>query len=265
MEIQTTPARTYQKRTNKKLWIGLVLCLYAEMVSAQAWTKADSLWLRDVLAGKDTIRLNPEFQQAIRNGTFLRLDEAAGTMRIAPSALPIGRNFSEYIRPEKDSSSRRKVALKDLPPAVFKRYGLDKPLPFNGIYANAYTSYTPYAGPPMTGIGTSFNDALASLFSPSARRKAHNRKHATAWKTYNGLPSAADHQKQKQFRAAHPELVLRPRALTPTADTAGRKDTLSGAASLLAVSPEALLADSSRLRPSAKDTLPRLLLPFLKK
>lgn len=196
------------------LWIGMLVCLHAELMQAQAWSKTDSLWLANMLKGKDTIRLNPEFQKAIQNGTFINLGEPIGKMQMAPSSLPLAKDFSEYLTDRKNASdtdsTHRRVALKDLPPAVFMRYGLDRPLPFNGIYKQAYTPYRRPAGRPATGISLSFGDLLEAAFSSSYRQKMHNRKHATAWKTYNDLPTPDIHRKQKKFRADHPELVLKP-------------------------------------------------------
>lgn len=204
------------KRSSRKnlLWVGLLVCIHTELLHAQAWNETDSLWLAGILAGKDTLKLNPEFQHAIRSGTLINLGEPVGKMQMAPSPLPLAKDFSEYITGRKSASDTdttgRRVALKDLPPAVFMRYGLDKPLPFNGIYQQAYTPYTRPAGRPATGISLSFNDLLLAGFSRNYRQRMHNRKHATAWKTYNDLPAADVYRKQKKFRSEHPELVLHP-------------------------------------------------------
>lgn len=188
----------------KPFWWGIILCLYTQLIQAQSWSKADSVWLANLLAGKDTLRLNPEFQKAIRNGNLINLDQPAGTMQIVPSSLPITRDFSAYLQ-DPDSLVSAKVALKDLPPAVFMRYGLDKPLPFNGIHMDVFTS-------PIHSMGTrpkgyDFMGLLFTAFSPHYRQLQKNRKHATAWKTYNSLPTLEMHQKQKAFRLAHPERI----------------------------------------------------------
>lgn len=223
------------KRSGRKnlLWIGLLVCIHTELLHAQAWSETDSLWLAGILAGKDTLKLNPEFQHAIRSGTLINLGEPVGKMQMAPSRLPLAKDFSEYITGRKSTSdtdsTKRRVALKDLPPAVFMRYGLDKPLPFNGIYQQAYTPSSRPTGRPATGISLSFNDLLQAGFSRSYRQRMHNRKHATAWKTYNDLPTPDVYRKQKQFRNAHPELIFRPDTFAarpilstrPTSSTSG--------------------------------------------
>lgn len=195
------------RQMKKPVWWGIILCLYTELIQAQTWSKADSLWLANLLAGKDTLRLNPEFQKAIRSGTLINLDEPAGTMKIAPSSLPITRDFSAYLQ-DPDSSVSATVALKDLPPAVFMRYGLDKPLPFNGIYMDAFTFHPRSVGKQARGYD--FMGLLFIAFSPHYRQLQKNRKHATAWKTYNSLPTLEMHQKQKAFRMAHPERIEKP-------------------------------------------------------
>lgn len=195
-------------KMKKPFWLGIIICLHTELLQAQNWSESDSIWLADLLAGKDTLHINPEFQKAIRNGTFINLGEPAGTMQMAPAPLPITRDFSAYLH-DPDSSVSAKVALKDLPPAVFMRYGLDKPLPFNGIHTNAFTPSTPFTGHPGQSLVGSqdFMGLLFTAFSPHYRQLQKNKKRATAWKTYNSLPTMEVHRKQKAFRAAHPEQV----------------------------------------------------------
>lgn len=195
-------------KMKKPFWLGIIICLHTELLQAQNWSESDSIWLADLLAGKDTLHINPEFQKAIRNGTFINLEEPAGTMQMAPAPLPITRDFSAYLH-DPDSSVSAKVALKDLPPAVFMRYGLDKPLPFNGIHTNAFTPSTPFTGHPRQSLVGSqdFMGLLFTAFSPHYRQLQKNKKRATAWKTYNSLPTMEVHRKQKAFRAAHPEQV----------------------------------------------------------
>ena len=63
---------------------------------AQSWSEKDSVWLSGVLSGKDTIRINPEFQKAIDSGTFIHLEDEPGQQMLeAPTELPILKDFSE--------------------------------------------------------------------------------------------------------------------------------------------------------------------------
>lgn len=246
------------------VWIGLFFCIHTELMMAQAWSKADSAWLANMLAGKDTIRLNPEFQKAIQSGNLINLGEPIGKMQMAPIRIPLAKDFSEYINDKENSSgsdsSRRRVALKDLPPSVFMRYGLDKPLPFNGIYQQAYTPYRRPAGRPATGISLSFDNALQAAFSPSYRQKMHNRKHATAWKTYNDLPTPDIHRKQKKFRADHPELVLQPDTARQPQQTS-KRDTVGERKQDATLKPDTAQVSKSvalfkRENPLNPDTIP---------
>ena len=52
----------------RPLLIGFFVCINIHLGYAQ-WTEQDSIWLKDVLAGKDSIKLNPEFQKAIQSGS----------------------------------------------------------------------------------------------------------------------------------------------------------------------------------------------------
>ena len=106
----------------RPLLIGFFVCINIHLGYAQ-WTEQDSIWLKDVLAGKDSIKLNPEFQKAIQSGSFLNPEpgKPMGKPQLAaPSNIPITRDFSEYI--QQDDTTHRKVALKDLPPSVFWRH-----------------------------------------------------------------------------------------------------------------------------------------------
>ena len=106
---------------HKQLLIVMLICLRGiDYVSAQQWTKKDSVWLQNVLSGKEKLELNPETMKAIQSGSFINLDEPASDMKMSPvSPLPILKDFTEYIQAD---STKRKKALKDLPPGVFWLY-----------------------------------------------------------------------------------------------------------------------------------------------
>ena len=98
---------------------------------AQQWTKQDSIWLKNVLEGKDSLRLNPEFMKEMQEGLFLNPKQPAGEQQTAPRELPITKDFSEYM-PYSDNPNR-KVPLNQLPPNVFWRHmlPLDPTLPIS--------------------------------------------------------------------------------------------------------------------------------------
>ena len=64
----------------RPLLIGFFVCINIHLGYAQ-WTEQDSIWLKDVLAGKDSIKLNPEFQKAIQSGSFLNPEPGTSTGR----------------------------------------------------------------------------------------------------------------------------------------------------------------------------------------
>lgn len=67
---------------HKQLLIVMLICLKgADYISAQQWTKKDSVWLQNVLSGKEKLELNPETMKAIQSGSFINLDEPASDMK----------------------------------------------------------------------------------------------------------------------------------------------------------------------------------------
>ena len=119
---------------HKQLLIVMLICLKgADYISAQQWTKKDSVWLQNVLSGKEKLELNPETMKAIQSGSFINLDEPASDMKMSPvTPLPILKDFTEYIQTD---STYRKIALKDLPPGVFWLYA-PPPGKFLPVYKN---------------------------------------------------------------------------------------------------------------------------------
>ena len=193
------------------IWIGICLWLfYASDIKAQAWSKEDSVWLSNILSGKETLRLNDETMRAIREGQLLQPNSSpSGKMKNSNLPLPITRDFSEYIRPEKDTSHYR-IALQDLPPSVFWLYGPN----FDPLETMRYSCFDrdKQAGqivmPEINGLSFNLAALLSYLFSPTYRQKVKNRKTATAYRSYNNIPSPTIVQKQRAYREAHPEKIL---------------------------------------------------------
>lgn len=192
-------------------------------VYAQDWSEEDSVWLSGVLSGKDTIRINPEFQKAIRSGTFIHLEDEPGQQILdAPAELPFLKDFSEYLRADTDSVHKN-LDYKSMPPSVYRLYviELDSSLKIN---KEAYT-------PPPTRLidkkeikigklpvavaaggrnlydtdivkdgqkrGTltgsarfyfSLDDVLKWIFSKEERNKRRNRKRENTLRYYNSMP-----------------------------------------------------------------------------
>lgn len=119
------------KQQIKLLYLLLPLLILNTWKGQAQWTKQDSIWLKNVLEGKDSLRLNPEFMKEMQEGLFLNPKQPAGEQQTAPRELPITKDFSEY-RPYSDNPNR-KVSLNQLPPNVFWRHmlPLDPTLPIS--------------------------------------------------------------------------------------------------------------------------------------
>lgn len=179
---------------NRQLLLWIIIGLNSTGLVQAQWTEKDSIWLRNVLSGKEKLQLNSETMRAIESGTLLTPDPPATHMRMAPSSIPLSKDFSEYIQPDglrtEDTVSRRRVALKYLPPAVFMRYGLDQPMRRSYFTPSIKASALPadIKENAVSPSGISFDDMLRSLFSPAARARRQNAKRWQTNKYYNNYP-----------------------------------------------------------------------------
>lgn len=206
----------------KLLLIMMGICMSGGMyVSAQQWTKKDSIWLKKVLSGKEKLELTPEAKKAIESGELINLEEAAREMKLAPTEqLPITQDFSEYIRPD---STKRKVPLKNLPPAVFWLYHPPRGIEFR-IYQHMIDAWKkdPMSqydnGNPKLDIG--------ELTSKKARTHKRNAKRDKTRRNYNNLPTPDIIKKKKAYAKQNPQAAGQDTLLL-------RKDTLQKKESLL--------------------------------
>lgn len=169
-------------------------------MSAQQWTKKDSVWLQNVLSGKEKPVLNEETMKAIRSGSLINLDEPASMMKAAPvQPLPILKDFSEYVQPD---SSRRKVAWKDLPPSVFWLYAPPpgKMLP---VYQNMLEAWK--NDPANRSYDTGAVVDIGGVTSRKNYIHKRNAKREGTWKNYNNLPTPDIIKKKKTFAKKNPE------------------------------------------------------------
>lgn len=190
------------------------------MLQAQVWSPEDSVRLAHILSGKDTLRLNPEFQRAIEQGTLINT-QPAGKMQESKSQMPIVIDFSEYIYPDKQTlyDSRSPISIPQMPPQAAIRQPETKRKDELRVNPQAFTVPDAIQQGPTQGISMDFNHFLSYLFSKKYRRYLKNQQRAAAWK-YNDLPTPSLYQKQKAFRAAHPELILKPDSVKPPAEPA---------------------------------------------
>ncbi len=205
---------------NKRLLIWIVVYLSCSVFVQAQWTAKDSLWLQNMLSGKDSIRLNPETMRAIQGGTFLHPETPSTPMLINPSKLPILKDFSNYIQEEEDTV--RKVAMKDLPPGVFWRHQLkESPADrrnqispgFFKVYYTDWLNTVPmdHMGRMQTsGQGTAdFAHTLNYMFSSEYRQHYKNKLRAeVSLKEYKEAPSEEMVKRMKKFREQQRELPL---------------------------------------------------------
>lgn len=169
----------------RPLLIGFFVCINIHLGYAQ-WTEQDSIWLKDVLAGKDSIKLNPEFQKAIQSGSFLNPEpgKPMGKPQLAaPSNIPITKDFSEYI--QQDDTTHRKVALKDLPPSVFWRHNP----PYKKILPVYQSILDELKRTPSSGRTSLATFDLGRMTSRKTYVHKRNAKRNGTWQNYGNLPT----------------------------------------------------------------------------
>jgi len=179
----------------KTLILSLLFSSTVLSLNAQNWNKEDSVWLLNVLEGKEELKINEETIKAIEEGKLI-----VPKWLQEKEKIEILKDFSNTGVP--DSTHLRSINPYTMPPSVFALYvlyvnkvdsllentntlltdeereNLKQFLPpeSNRIYVNGYG---------VGGIGNlDFNHILSMVFSPSYRLIAHNRKHATANKNY---------------------------------------------------------------------------------
>lgn len=188
--------------------IGMVVCMHVHTAYAQTWSKEDSVRLANILSGKDTLRLNPEFQRSIQNGTFINLNPV-GKMKSYQSNVPFTKDFSEYIKLDKSVLVEEKKNWKNMPPQAAMREPIEVKEPDLKVNPLVYTIPGQVRQEAVKPSGHDFNDFLSYLLSPKYRQFKKNASRNT-YKIYNDIPALQIYQKQKKFREEHPELILKP-------------------------------------------------------
>jgi hypothetical protein len=174
----------------------IITSLFYTLADAQEWSKADSLWLLNVLEGKQELRINEETKKAIEEGRLI-LPSWMKDENGKPKNIDILKNFGETGKP--DSSQYQRIDPYSMPPAVLAVYVLymDK---LDSLYENTtilltseerrnleklaptfiigFSEASGYSG------GHDFNHILSMLFIPSYRQQMRNRKYATSYKNY---------------------------------------------------------------------------------
>ena len=166
-------------------------------INAQEWSKEDSLWLINVLEGKEPLKINEDTKKAIEDGrliipSWLKNEDGL-------SDIDMIKDFEHDIH---DSVKIQKIDPYSMPPAVYALYVLymDKmdsihesrsdmlsesdrkklveampPNVRNRVYYNEFGG----------GFGgNDFMHILCMAFSSTYRNKARNKKNANAYKNY---------------------------------------------------------------------------------
>ena len=178
----------------------VLLLLFCMNIFAQEWSREDSLWLINVLEGKEKLKINEDTKKAIEEG---RLFLPQWMKENDSNAKPeLEKDFNETGAP--DSIRFHHLDPYTMPPAVFALYVLYmdrldsayrvrsliitdderdqfKELAEKGLYMDG-----PFTSDYSYGVigGKDFNHILSMIFSKHYRLMAHNRKTANAYKNY---------------------------------------------------------------------------------
>ena len=164
---------------------------------AQEWSKADSIWLLNVLDGKIDLKINEDTRKAIEDGRLAipswMMDDNGNIKNIE-----ITKDFDEAGM--LDSARINTIDPYSMPPTVYSMYVLymekvdsilenrsimlsnkdkDKLLEAMPASARSKFYYNEYTG--GTG-GYDFNHLLSMVFSPSYKQKVKNMKNASIYK-----------------------------------------------------------------------------------
>ena len=170
----------------RPLLIGFFVCINIHLGYAQ-WTEQDSIWLKDVLAGKDSIKLNPEFQKAIQSGSFLNPEpgKPMGKPQLAaPSNIPIT-------------------------PSVFWRHNP----PYKKILPVYQSILDELKRTPSSGRTSLATFDLGRMTSRKTYVHKRNAKRNGTWQNYGNLPTPDVISKKKKFERQQAEAAKKDSSL----------------------------------------------------
>ena len=184
----------------------MVLLLCCPFLQAQEWSKEDSIKLSKLLSGKDSIKLNPEFQRAIIEGTFINTNPI-GKFKEATPSIPFTKDFSEYIKLDPSVLNETIGKFDKIPSQAALREPSALPKmknKTNGFIFEVPKSSLQGAKKPS---GIDFNHLISYLLSPEYRRHIKNQRRLAKLKNYNNYYiSDEESRKRNAYRAAHPEM-----------------------------------------------------------
>jgi hypothetical protein len=215
----------------KRFILLLFICVHQTGSLYAQWTEKDSVWLKDVLSGKEQLQLNPETMEAIRSGNLINTDKPPMELLSAPPLLPINKDFD--IQPV-DTTSEAAIDYSKMPPAVFALYKKELMLRPDSVEkrqkgafsmpdlrdknrvqignspvsvaVQATNVYNDQIKDGQKGGGVvsntrltfSLNDILMGVFSKTERAKRRNKKKANAWKYYNAYPEHLERKPEEK-------------------------------------------------------------------
>lgn len=168
---------------NKRFYLILLICLPTIGNIHAQWTEKDSLWILDILSGKEKVRLNQETLKAIESGTLIGVDKSILEPISAPTQLPITKYFEGILPPDTSISA---IDFSKLPVSVFVQFG-PKAVLIEELGSFLITPKERDTLISLTPQVATFNaeNITRTIFWKSHRAKMRNRKKANAWKTYN--------------------------------------------------------------------------------
>ena len=174
-----------------------LLFLFCLPSLAQEWSKEDSLWLKNVLEGKEQLKINEDTKKAIEEGRLI------APSRIQYDDPDLRKDFNNAGTP--DSSRIRGIDPYSMPPGVYALYVLyiekmdsayqvksliitdDERKNLESLAATGLGIFYPFTEdyyPGFTIGGQDFNHTLSMIFSADYRRKMHNKTKAIANRNY---------------------------------------------------------------------------------
>lgn len=161
-------------------------------IYAQEWTKEDSVWLQNVLSGKEKLKLNIDVLKAIETENLISPDKLNSPMLSVPTHLPITKDIMGAAMPL--DTCVKKTDPYSIPPSVFVLYGMEAVRKLNlnkKILTPSAAFRNDFGSPVNTSNGNasvvvsfSAEDLLESIFWKSARDKKRNRKRTAILKYY---------------------------------------------------------------------------------
>ena len=183
----------------KKLSLSFLFFFFScSLIQAQEWTREDSIWLQNVLEGKEELKINEDTRKVIEEGrlilpSWMHSDDNQSNLELLKDFENVGAPDSLYYRTFDPLT---------MPPAVFALYVLyldkmDSTFNISALMTDevrkelesliptgTFIPNTSDLNPGFTISNLDFNHALSMVFSAHYRRLMHNRKNATAYKNY---------------------------------------------------------------------------------